>query len=51
MGHSVETLRLIAAGTDRTEELHAIMAERILVLDGATGTIFIESPTPAFLLS
>ncbi len=39
MGHSVETLRLIAAGTDRTEELHAIMAERILVLDGATGTM------------
>jgi 5-methyltetrahydrofolate--homocysteine methyltransferase len=28
-----------AAGVDRTEELRAIMAERILVLDGATGTM------------
>ena len=31
--------RLVAAGSDRTEELRAIMAERILVLDGATGTM------------
>ncbi len=31
--------RLIAAGSDRTEELRTIMAERILVLDGATGTM------------
>jgi 5-methyltetrahydrofolate--homocysteine methyltransferase len=31
--------RLTAAGEDRTEELRAIMAERILVLDGATGTM------------
>ena len=31
--------RVIAAGTDRTEELRALMAERILVLDGATGTM------------
>ncbi len=30
---------MIAAGTDRTEELRAIMADRILVLDGATGTM------------
>nr|MCU0235056.1 homocysteine S-methyltransferase family protein [Thermoanaerobaculales bacterium] len=30
--------RVIAVGSDRTEELRAIMAERILVLDGATGT-------------
>ncbi len=29
----------IAAGSDRTEELRAIMADRILVLDGATGTM------------
>ncbi len=28
-----------AAGSDRTEELRAIMAERILVLDGAMGTM------------
>ena len=31
--------RIVAAGADRTEELRAIMAERILVLDGATGTM------------
>ena len=31
--------RVIAAGMDRTEELREIMAERILVLDGATGTM------------
>jgi 5-methyltetrahydrofolate--homocysteine methyltransferase len=31
--------RLNAAGENRTEELRAIMAERILVLDGATGTM------------
>ena len=31
--------RLVAAGTDRTDELRSIMAERILVLDGATGTM------------
>jgi 5-methyltetrahydrofolate--homocysteine methyltransferase len=31
--------RIVAAGTDRTAELRAIMAERILVLDGATGTM------------
>jgi 5-methyltetrahydrofolate--homocysteine methyltransferase len=31
--------RLVAAGSDRTEELRAIMDERILVLDGATGTM------------
>ncbi len=31
--------RLVAAGSDRTDELRAIMAERILVLDGATGTM------------
>ena len=31
--------RLIAAGSDRTDELRIIMAERILVLDGATGTM------------
>jgi 5-methyltetrahydrofolate--homocysteine methyltransferase len=30
---------LTVAGSDRTEELRAIMAERILVLDGATGTM------------
>jgi 5-methyltetrahydrofolate--homocysteine methyltransferase len=30
---------LTAAGTDRTAELRAAMAERILVLDGATGTM------------
>ena len=30
---------LTAAGSDRTEELRAIMAERILVLDGAMGTM------------
>jgi 5-methyltetrahydrofolate--homocysteine methyltransferase len=30
---------LIVAGSDRTEELRAIMTERILVLDGATGTM------------
>ena len=30
---------LVAAGTDRTDELRAAMAERILVLDGATGTM------------
>jgi len=30
---------LVAAGTDRTAELRALMAERILVLDGATGTM------------
>ncbi len=30
---------LIAAGADRTEELRALMRERILVLDGATGTM------------
>jgi 5-methyltetrahydrofolate--homocysteine methyltransferase len=29
----------IAAGSDRTEELRAIMSDRILVLDGATGTM------------
>jgi 5-methyltetrahydrofolate--homocysteine methyltransferase len=29
----------MAAGTERTEELRALMAERILVLDGATGTM------------
>ena len=29
----------VAAGSDRTAELRAIMAERILVLDGATGTM------------
>jgi 5-methyltetrahydrofolate--homocysteine methyltransferase len=29
----------VAAGSDRTEELRTIMAERILVLDGATGTM------------
>ncbi|MDX2438431.1 MAG: methionine synthase [Acidobacteriota bacterium] len=28
-----------AAGTDRTEELRSLMAERILVLDGAMGTM------------
>jgi 5-methyltetrahydrofolate--homocysteine methyltransferase len=31
--------RLVAAGSDRTAELRAIMAERILILDGATGTM------------
>jgi 5-methyltetrahydrofolate--homocysteine methyltransferase len=31
--------QLVAAGSDRTDELRAIMAERILVLDGATGTM------------
>ncbi len=31
--------RFVAAGSDRTEELRALMAERILVLDGATGTM------------
>jgi len=30
--------RVVAAGSDRTAELRALMAERILVLDGATGT-------------
>ena len=30
---------LTAAGSDRTAELRAAMAERILVLDGATGTM------------
>jgi 5-methyltetrahydrofolate--homocysteine methyltransferase len=30
---------LVAAGADRTEELRALMRERILVLDGATGTM------------
>jgi 5-methyltetrahydrofolate--homocysteine methyltransferase len=39
MGEGTMTERLIAAGSDRTEELRAIMAERILVLDGATGTM------------
>jgi len=33
------TKRLTPAGSDRTEELRTIMAERILVLDGATGTM------------
>ena len=31
--------QVVAAGSDRTDELRAIMAERILVLDGATGTM------------
>ena len=31
--------RVVAAGSDRTGELRAVMAERILVLDGATGTM------------
>jgi 5-methyltetrahydrofolate--homocysteine methyltransferase len=31
--------RLIATGADRTAELRALMGERILVLDGATGTM------------
>jgi 5-methyltetrahydrofolate--homocysteine methyltransferase len=31
--------RLVAVGSDRTVELRALMAERILVLDGATGTM------------
>ena len=30
---------LFAAGSDRTDELRTLMAERILVLDGATGTM------------
>jgi 5-methyltetrahydrofolate--homocysteine methyltransferase len=30
---------LVAAGTDRTAELRALLGERILVLDGATGTM------------
>jgi len=29
----------VAVGSDRAEELRAVMAERILVLDGATGTM------------
>jgi 5-methyltetrahydrofolate--homocysteine methyltransferase len=39
MGEESTEDRLIAVGNDRTEELRAIMAERILVLDGATGTM------------
>ncbi|MFV2072806.1 MAG: methionine synthase [Thermoanaerobaculales bacterium] len=31
--------RLIEVGTDRTDELRALLAERILVLDGAMGTM------------
>jgi 5-methyltetrahydrofolate--homocysteine methyltransferase len=39
MPEGSNTADLIAAGSDRTEELRAIMSERILVLDGATGTM------------
>ena len=39
MSDSTAEPRLIAAGSDRTDELRTIMAERILVLDGATGTM------------
>jgi 5-methyltetrahydrofolate--homocysteine methyltransferase len=39
LSQTIPTNSLIAAGTDRSEELRAIMAERILVLDGATGTM------------
>ncbi len=31
--------RTVAAGSDRTAELRVLMAERILVLDGAMGTM------------
>ena len=39
MGDESTRDRLTVAGSDRTEELRALMAERILVLDGATGTM------------
>ncbi len=39
MTNDLRDANLIAAGTDRTAELRALMAERILVLDGATGTM------------
>ena len=39
MSESVSSASLIATGTDRTAELRALMGERILVLDGATGTM------------
>jgi len=39
MSTAVRDSSVIAAGSDRTEELRAILAERILVLDGATGTM------------
>jgi len=34
--------RLVAAGSDRTTELRSLLAERILVLDGAMGTMLQE---------
>jgi len=39
MSKTVPDPSVIASGSDRTEELRALMAERILVLDGATGTM------------
>jgi len=39
MSETVPDPSVIASGSDRTEELRALMAERILVLDGATGTM------------
>jgi len=39
MTEDLSDARLIATGIDRTAELRAIMDERILVLDGATGTM------------
>ena len=39
MSEGSSTGRIVAAGSDRTEELREIMAVRILVLDGATGTM------------
>jgi len=39
MSEYTEHAPFTAAGSDRTEELRALMAERILVLDGATGTM------------
>ena len=39
MAEATPKEQLVAAGSDRTEELRAAMAERILVLDGATGTM------------
>jgi len=39
MSESASSTDLVATGTDRTAELRALMGERILVLDGATGTM------------